>query len=444
MASKLTPILLQCFLVASGFAPLPTAASSGQLDVKDASGNSLFSYRNSFALVIWAGDYTSPFWKKLNNIRGEAAEVEGALKRQGFQVTIVANPTSVELRDSIEAFIQSYGFTPENRLVFFFAGHGWTRNNDVGYFVPVDAPDASNVAGDLDFAKRALSMEQIVSWSKQMEAKHVLFIFDSCFSGTIFKVRSGSRTPAYLERKMSLPVREFLTAGDANEEVPARSIFTPLLVRGLDGAADLNHDGYITGSELGEYLPQAMAEYTTSQNPQYGKIRDPRLDAGDIVFLNPNPVSQSVEGDGRARVVNASGLPLSSTLASPSSPGSLSSPSPSTASSARAASSVPSAAAASPPLERNSPVAVTTDPTTTQPRITPTPPQPPTSGKLHAISGESIVDASSAERAARERLPKGAIEQRRQCTIINVASTDHHRCVIWYFTADGDSAQSSQ
>ena len=222
-AKKLAGIVVKCWLFLWGLVLSTSAVSSAQLDVKDASGNPLFSYRNSFALVIWAGDYSSPFWQKLNNLRSEAAQVETTLKRQGFQVTVIANPTAIELKNDIESFIQRYGFSPDNRLVIFFSGHGWTRNNDLGYLVPVDAPDASTVAGDLDFAKRALSMEQILSWSKQMEAKHVLFIFDSCFSGTVFKVRSGSRAPAYLERKMSLPVREFLTAGDANEQEIGRA-----------------------------------------------------------------------------------------------------------------------------------------------------------------------------------------------------------------------------
>ena len=51
----------------------------------------------SHALVIWAGDYRNPFWKKLNNLRSEAAQVEAALRRQGFQVTMVANPNAEEL-----------------------------------------------------------------------------------------------------------------------------------------------------------------------------------------------------------------------------------------------------------------------------------------------------------------------------------------------------------
>jgi hypothetical protein len=373
------------------------------LEVKDATGTSLFSYGGSYALVIWAGDYQNPFWKKLNNIRTEASAVVNALKGQGFQVSVVANPTAATLRQSLELFIQRYGFLPDSRLVIYFAGHGWTRNNDSGYLVPIDAPDASTVNGDLEFAKLALGMEQIISWSKQMEARHALFIFDSCFSGSVFKARSGSRAPAYLERKMSRPVREFLTAGDANEQVPARSIFTPLLVRGLAGAADINQDGYITGSELGDYLPQAMAEYTRDQNPQYGKIRDPRLDEGDIVFKNPSPVQQ---------LPAAIGMRSSPSLPSPAS----SSP----------ISPIPAIA---------TPISTPAKPEETQ-RVM--------RGRLNTVSGESIVDAASAKRLVRERLPQGAIEHEMRCQVVNVAGTDHYRCLLRYFSGSQSSTSSQQ
>ncbi len=172
-------------------------------------------------------------------------------------------------------------------MVIYFAGHGFTRNNTKGYLVPIDAPDpASNSQTEQAFLKVALDMDQIVSWAKQIEAKHVLFVFDSCFSGTIFKQRSVSTIPLYIESIMSKPVRQFLTAGDADQEVPAKSFFSPLFIRGLEGEADLSNDGYVTGSELGLYLKQSLGSYTTLQTPQFGTIRDPQLDQGDIIFLS--------------------------------------------------------------------------------------------------------------------------------------------------------------
>ena len=52
----------------------------------------------------------------------------------------------------------------------------------------------------------------------------------------------------------------------------------------LQEADTINQDGYVTGNELGNYLRQNLREYDTQQTPQFGTIRDPELDQGDIVF----------------------------------------------------------------------------------------------------------------------------------------------------------------
>lgn len=262
-----------------------TKAQSKPLSFTSKNGQQVIVYSESHALIIWAGDYQHPKWNRLTNVKSEAEDVSAALVRQGFTITTVSNPTGRQLREKIQDFINNYGYAKNNRLVIYFAGHGFSRNNSKGYLVPVDAPvPASDAQAEQAFLKVALDMDQIVSWAKQIEAKHVLFVFDSCFSGTIFKQRSASTIPLYIESIMSKPVRQFITAGDADQEVPAKSFFSPLFIRGIEGEADLSNDGYVTGSELGLYLKQNLGSYTTLQTPQFGAIRDPQLDQGDIIF----------------------------------------------------------------------------------------------------------------------------------------------------------------
>jgi tetratricopeptide (TPR) repeat protein len=292
-------------------------AQVGSLKITDSSGREVIVYKESHALVIWAGDYQH--WDKLNNIEDEAKEVVAALKRQGFEVTVVANPTGQTLKQAIQTFIANYGYLPDNRLVIFFSGHGYTRKKTKGYLVPIDAPDpAVNSQSQQDFLKVALDMEQVESWARQIEAKHVLFVFDSCFSGTIFKQRSSSEKPLYIQSVMNKPVRQFLTAGDSDQPVPAKSVFTPLFIRALEGEADvINRDGYVTGNELGNYLKQNLSEYTKQQTPQFGTIRDPDLDQGDIVFrdLNASPL---VATNSSRLTVNPSPVETNSNRSQPS------------------------------------------------------------------------------------------------------------------------------
>jgi TPR repeat protein len=254
-------------------------------------------YTGSFALLVGVSEYDVPTWARLDSISGELAEVAKALRDTGFDtVEQSMNPTGQALRRLVEDFIGKYGYTPGHRLVFFFAGHGYTLDNgERGYFVPRDAPDPrTNEAG---FRRTALSMQQVSTWAQDLVAKHAMFVFDSCFSGTIFRTRGAPEAPARISALTARPVREFLSAGSANEPVPARSTFSPVFVRGVRGAADFDKDGYVTGVELGNYVQRELIQYKTGQTPQFGKIRDVRYDEGDVVFAVPAPLASTLDPD---------------------------------------------------------------------------------------------------------------------------------------------------
>lgn len=258
-------------------------AAGGTVSITDPAGREVVLYRDSHALLIASGNYTKG-WSRLTNVESEIRQVASALEQRGFNVRTVPHPTGQELRDAINDFIADYGYDLDNRLLIFFSGHGYTRpESDVGYIVPVDAPDP--IIDERGFLRTAISMHEVMTWARKIEAKHALFVFDSCFSGSLFEVKSKPKPGMqYIRRSTAKPVRQFITAGDAGQEVPARSVFTPQFIHGLDGAADTNNDNYVTGIELGLYLMQSVPDYNPDQNPQYGKIRDSRLDKGDFVF----------------------------------------------------------------------------------------------------------------------------------------------------------------
>ena len=258
------------------------------LNIKTAEGKnkSVPLYQNSHALLIGVSDYGKG-WPDLESIPAEIEKVHESLKNHGFNVVKVMNPTSRELANSFEDFIDLYGFDKNNRLLLFFSGHGYSRKAGTkGYLVPSDAPDPRK--DEKGFLRKALNMNQILTWARQIESKHALFLFDSCFSGTIFKTKAIPEFPPHINDATTHDVRQFISAGSAGEEVPAQSVFVPSLLKALSGEADLNGDGYIIGTELGMFMHNKVIGYRTGQTPQYGKIRDPNLDEGDFVFINPN------------------------------------------------------------------------------------------------------------------------------------------------------------
>lgn len=269
------------------------------VSIRDAEGNEVGLFKESHALVIGVSRYDNG-WPQLPGVLNDIRMVREALENHGFNVVVVADPDKKQLEDAIHQFIYTYGQKMDTRLVFYFAGHGYTMKlaygGDMGYIVPRDAPDPK--VDQLGFLEKAIDMQQFEVYSKRMQAKHALFLFDSCFSGSIF---STSRAiPENISYKTSLPVRQFITAGSANESVPDESIFRAQFIAALEGEGDMDKDGYITGVELGEYLQKTVVNYSKGyQHPQYGKIRDRNLDKGDFVFpmkqakLTPPPVPGS-------------------------------------------------------------------------------------------------------------------------------------------------------
>lgn len=247
-------------------------------------------YAGSFALVIGVSDYTNG-WKPLNGVKKDVPLVVAALEKQNFKVETLINPKDQdELQNGIRAFIRKYGYKYENRLLIYFAGHGHTDKlrdgREVGYIVPADAPLPSVDRDGFDFA--AVSMRTIENYADEIRAKHALFVFDSCFSGSLLKYRGEVSVPAFIEEKIANSTRQFITAGDANQTVPDESIFREFFVRGLAGEADQTGDGYILGSELANYLSEKVTNYSKRrQTPQYGVIFDTNLDRGDFVFVVP-------------------------------------------------------------------------------------------------------------------------------------------------------------
>jgi formylglycine-generating enzyme required for sulfatase activity len=241
----------------------------------------LSSYSGSYALLIGESKYTNG-WQNLGSIPEELVQVKKVLISQGFHVEKSLNLNARQLKDRIEKFIDKYGFDENNRLLFFYSGHGHTRN-DKGYIVPTDAANPN--FDEKGFLRKAVSMNLILTWARRIEAKHVLFLFDSCFSGAVFKAKNLSKIPRQISQAATEPVRQFITAGSAEETVPAKSVFTPAFIDALRfGWGDLYKDGYITGQELGLYLRNKVPQHI-EQTPQYGKIKDYDLSRGDFVFI---------------------------------------------------------------------------------------------------------------------------------------------------------------
>lgn len=244
------------------------------------------------ALVIAAGNYTNG-WDRLTLVDREMKAVSAALVKHGYQVKELLDPTHPQFRDTLVTFITEHGLRERNCLLIYFIGHGETvkvqaDGRTLGYIVPVDAPKQE--ADPSEFNKKAISMDEMETYARRIQSRHVLFVFDSCFSGTIFEaMRGDGPIPPPIRKRDPAPVRFFIAAGTEDQTVPNYGIFRSFFVRALEGEGDLNNDGYVTGEELGQFLYWRVSiESRDTQTPHFGKIKDRRLNQGDFVFELPN------------------------------------------------------------------------------------------------------------------------------------------------------------
>ena len=296
-------LVLKVFIVLFlGSSVLCTAVVAGSRGIAvrlpSDSGRKEALYKGSYALVLGNSGYRAGM-DPLPGVLRDVKDVATALQRNGFDVTVKTNLTRSDFQRAFESFALRYGTDPDNRLLFYYAGHGHTEQtatgDAVGYLVMVDSPLPTR--DRLGFRLASLDMQYFITQAKLIQAKHVLFLFDSCFSGTILNFRATLR-PEAVNDAVRYPVRQFITAGRANEPVPDQSVFKQAFVDILEGRVrEPIEDGYLTGEELGLYLKTTVPVYSPMQNPQYGKIRDIKLDKGDFVFVIDTKGKYAAKGD---------------------------------------------------------------------------------------------------------------------------------------------------
>jgi uncharacterized caspase-like protein len=246
----------------------------------------------SYALLIGISDYDNDkVWAKLPGVKKDIEALEKVLtRRHGFEVTTVLDPSDSELEAAFKQFIRVYGPRENARLLVFYAGHGYTTpaaQYQIGWIVPRNAPDP--VGAPEAFAVTALSMRRINEYSEIIKSKHVLWLFDSCFSGSVFDTSPSRAREESLPEYYKRPIRRVITSGSANEAVPDKSVFAEMLLEAFNGERRVGRrDDVFTDVELGDFLGDFVQRYRDRrQTPQSGVVPLRGLDRGRIVFQVP-------------------------------------------------------------------------------------------------------------------------------------------------------------
>ncbi len=184
---KAPRFLLLAVLLATALALAPGAARAQSPDDP---------LRHGHALLIGNAHYLDRRWPPLDDVPLELQELSKGLAKHFDTVEVATDLDSDKLKQTLANFLGKYGSDRNARLMIYYAGHGYTeliaeRNENRGYITGIDTPWVDGATESLFDAARpkAVSMLAVRAPLEEVRAKSILFIFDSCFSGTIFADR---------------------------------------------------------------------------------------------------------------------------------------------------------------------------------------------------------------------------------------------------------------
>ena len=271
-------------------------------------------FSQNLAFIVGIDNYTNSISSLQNAVNDAKVLVEILRQKHGYRVWVCLD--KVATLNNLNQFLEK--ILPEqvgknDRLLFYFAGHGIALNGDdgaAGYLIPQDAK-LNDTATYLPMTKLQESLEKL-------PCRHFLGILDCCFAGAFCwsSTRDLLTAPEVIhqeryDRFITDPAWQVITSAAYDQkaldafkfntergQVGDHSPFAAALIEALAGKADVYPpatngqppgDGVITATELYLYLRNAVESATEGnrqrQTPQIWRLKN--HDKGEYIFLSP-------------------------------------------------------------------------------------------------------------------------------------------------------------
>lgn len=239
------------------------------------------------ALIIGNQEYR--FWSGLDTPRKDAEEVAKILKtKYGFKTKVILNATRFDILKALNEYQRT--LTEQDNLLIYYAGHGYLDTQIVrGYWIPVD--------GEKEVRANWLTTIDITDMISIMEARHILLVSDSCYSGMLTRSaipQIESAAADEIRHQMTRIAagkksRTVLTSGDLQPVLDSggggHSVFAKALLNVL-----LENDAILEGmrlhKEVSAHLTDAARAVYLEQVPQYAPLKYSGHEMGEF-FLVP-------------------------------------------------------------------------------------------------------------------------------------------------------------
>ncbi len=251
-------------------------------------------FQKSVAFLAGVGSSYAHIQPKLNYVENDIDRLrEYLLTQGGFDTVYVVKDEKAtpQLLDTYMTDTFRNILSPDDRLLFYFSGHGDDDGEGNGYLLFSQA-----VPGQ--FGHDVLSVDRYRSWSARIKAKHVLFIYDSCAAGLGLVEKApqndrGKIDAALMNTLAGSGSRQVLTAGTASEKAleirisneRGYSVFTNAFLNILkSGVGEDPSQGFLTVEEV---LAKASIDVGRfGVHPGYRKFDDQHR-SGTFLFAKP-------------------------------------------------------------------------------------------------------------------------------------------------------------
>ena len=214
---------------------------------------------------------------QLKTARHDAARVADILQNYyNFSVNLLVDAKRSEILLALNRFRKK--LHKDDNLLIYYAGHGWLDDQaDEGYWLPIDAESDNDI--------HWISNSSITSKLKAINAKHILVVADSCYSGKLSRgLHISHRNPNFFYRISRKKARSVLSSGGLEPVIDSggsgnHSVFASALLKAL-----MENKGIMDGTMLFLKIRRPVM-LNADQTPEYSDIRKAGHQGGDFLFV---------------------------------------------------------------------------------------------------------------------------------------------------------------
>ena len=235
-----------------------------------------------YAIVIGINNYRPPLSTLVTPVNDAKAIAAVLTEKYGFQVKLLLNQDATRV-NILDAIIQFRDTLNENdSLLIYYAGHGYSDHaSDKAYWLPVDA--------DSVYSSNRIIADELTTDVRVQNARHVLIISDSCYSGGLSRDADTPTESAgrmiFLNRMYKSRSRTLMASGGdepvSDSGTDGHSVFAYAVLRSLLQAGQ----SVFTASDLFYSSVRQQVAGKSEQLPQYSVIRNSSHDDGDFIFV---------------------------------------------------------------------------------------------------------------------------------------------------------------